>query len=108
MPTQKITITLPVTLIRQMDELARKRKQSRSAVMAAAARDQLARMEAEQMREGYLAMNPENQRFAEQAARIAEETLPAWEDKDWSREERSTGLTGIRRAAASRRASARR
>ncbi len=108
MPTEKVTITLPVTVIRQIDALARKRGQTRSAVLASAAKEELAKIEADAMRVGYLELNRENKRFAEQGARIAEETLPAWEDKDWSGEGRSTGSTGIRRTAASKRAYARR
>ena len=81
MPSDRLTITLPKTLVAQVRKRAREQKRPVSQVIVddlkAAERERIRRL----MIEGYIASREENLKIAEEFWPIAGETLP---DDDWS------------------------
>ena len=77
--TAKLTISLPEELIAFADEIARKKKTSRSKVFSSCLKEMAEAARAEAMIEGYKALAKENKQFAEDSIKIAHEVLPGWE-----------------------------
>jgi metal-responsive CopG/Arc/MetJ family transcriptional regulator len=77
--TAKLTISLPEELISFTDEVARKKKVSRSKVISACLRATAENYRIAEMAEGYQVMAKENKQFAALAAEIAHEVIPEWE-----------------------------
>ena len=76
--TAKLTISLPEELISFTDEVARKKRVSRSKVISACLRATAENYKVAEMKEGYQAMAKENKRFADTAIEIAHEVIPEW------------------------------
>jgi metal-responsive CopG/Arc/MetJ family transcriptional regulator len=77
--TAKLTISLPEELISFTDEVARKKKVSRSKVISACLRAIAEIYRVAEMTEGYQAMAKENKQLAALASEIAHEVIPEWE-----------------------------
>jgi metal-responsive CopG/Arc/MetJ family transcriptional regulator len=77
--TAKLTISLPEELISFTDEIARKKKVSRSKVISACLRTTAENLKVAEMAEGYQAMAKDNKKFAALASEIAHEVIPEWE-----------------------------
>jgi metal-responsive CopG/Arc/MetJ family transcriptional regulator len=76
--TAKLTISLPEELITFADEIARKKKVSRSQVIAACLRVTSENTKNAEMAEGYQALAKEHKQFAALASEIAHEVIPEW------------------------------
>jgi metal-responsive CopG/Arc/MetJ family transcriptional regulator len=76
--TAKLTISLPEELITFADEVARKKKVSRSKVISACLQATAKNYRVAEMAEGYQALEKENKQFARMAADIAHEVMPEW------------------------------
>ncbi len=76
--TAKMTISLPRELIAFADEIARKKRISRSKVVSECLRELYEKRLYEELKEGYLAMADEHKQFAEMAIKIAHEVVPEW------------------------------
>ncbi len=76
--TAKLTISLPEELVSFTDEVARKKKLSRSKVISACLRATAESYRVAEMAEGYQAMAKENKQFADLASEIVHEVLPEW------------------------------
>jgi metal-responsive CopG/Arc/MetJ family transcriptional regulator len=76
--TAKLTISLPEELISFTDEVARKKKVSRSKVISACLRETAENYRVAEMAEGYQVMAKENKQFADMAIEIAHEVIPEW------------------------------
>jgi metal-responsive CopG/Arc/MetJ family transcriptional regulator len=76
--TAKLTISLPEDLVSFADELARKKKISRSKVFSACLREMAERHRISEMAEGYIALGEEQKQFAAMASEIGHEVIPDW------------------------------
>jgi metal-responsive CopG/Arc/MetJ family transcriptional regulator len=76
--TAKLTISLPEELVAFADEIARKRKTSRSKVISACLRQAAEGNRVAEMAEGYRAMAGEQNNFAAIASEIEHEVIPEW------------------------------
>jgi metal-responsive CopG/Arc/MetJ family transcriptional regulator len=76
--TAKLTISLPEELISFTDEIARKKKVSRSKVISACLRATAENYKIAEMAEGYQAMAKEHKQFAALTSKIAHEVIPEW------------------------------
>jgi metal-responsive CopG/Arc/MetJ family transcriptional regulator len=76
--TAKLTICLPEELISFTDEVARKKKISRSKVISACLKATAENYRVAEMAEGYQALAKENQQFADMSIEIADEVIPEW------------------------------
>ncbi len=74
----KVTISLPYALLERVNEIAKKKRVSRSHVIANLLDKELAELEKEQMIEGYRAFAKENKEFAKRALPLAREVLLEW------------------------------
>lgn len=77
--TAKLTISLPEELVSFADEIARKKKVSRSQVFSSCLKEYAESYRIAEMAEGYQAMAGENQQLADAASRIEHEVIPGWE-----------------------------
>jgi metal-responsive CopG/Arc/MetJ family transcriptional regulator len=76
--TAKLTISLPEELISFTDEVAKKKKVSRSKVISACLRATAENYRVAEMAEGYQALTQEHEQFAALASEIAHEVIPEW------------------------------
>lgn len=76
--TAKLTISLPEELIAFADEIARKKKVSRSKVVSSCLRELAEKHRVAQMAEGYKAMAKKHKRLADMASKIEHEVIPEW------------------------------
>ncbi|MGD0780333.1 MAG: DUF6364 family protein [Dehalococcoidales bacterium] len=76
--TAKLTISLPEELISFTDEVAKKKKMSRSKVISACVKATAENYRVAEMAEGYQAMAKENKEFADMAIEIVHEVIPEW------------------------------
>ena len=76
--TVKLTISLPEELISFADEIARKKKVSRSKVFSSCLREFAEKHRIEEMVEGYKAMAEEQKQCAAMASEIEHEVIPDW------------------------------
>jgi metal-responsive CopG/Arc/MetJ family transcriptional regulator len=76
--TAKLTISLPEELISFADELAKKRKISRSKVFSSCLRDLAEEHRIAEMAEGYTAMAEDQKKLAAMASEIEHEVIPDW------------------------------
>ena len=76
--TAKLTISLPEELISFADEVAKKKKTSRSKVISACLRMAADNIRVAEMAEGYQAMSQENKQSADLASKIEHEVIPEW------------------------------
>ncbi|MHB8104292.1 MAG: DUF6364 family protein [Dehalococcoidales bacterium] len=76
--TAKLTISLPEELISFTDEVARKKKVSRSKVISACLKATAENYKIAEMAEGYQALAKDNKQFADIAIKIAHEVIPEW------------------------------
>ena len=79
--TARLTISLPIDLIAFADEIAAKKKISRSRAVAACLREIADKRTIVEMEEGYRVMTEENRRLAEQSIPLTLETWPEWGNK---------------------------
>ncbi len=77
--TAKLTISLPEELISFADEVASKKKTSRSKVISASLRMTAENYRVAEMAEGYQAMAKQNKQLADLASEIEHEVIPEWE-----------------------------
>jgi len=77
--TAKLTISLPEELISFTDEVAKKKKVSRSKVISACLRATAENYKVAEMAEGYKVMAQEHKQFADLVSKVAHEVLPEWE-----------------------------
>lgn len=75
----KLTVSLPRSLISFADEVARKRKTSRSRVVSSCLQEFAERCKLAEMEEGYKAMANEHRQFAEMSLALQREVVPEWE-----------------------------
>jgi len=78
--TAKLTISLPEELVSFADTVAKEKNISRSKVLSICLREAAEKRRAEEMAEGYKVMARELKRFAADAAKIAQEVLPEWDE----------------------------
>ncbi len=76
--TAKLTVTLPEDLISFADELAKKKKVSRSKVLTYCLREMAEKHRVAEMAEGYRAMAKEQEQVAAQTSEIEHEVIPEW------------------------------
>jgi metal-responsive CopG/Arc/MetJ family transcriptional regulator len=76
--TARLTISLPEELISFADEVAKKKKTSRSKVISACLKVTAENYRVAEMVEGYQAMTEEQKELAALAAEIEHEVLPEW------------------------------
>ena len=76
--TAKLTISLPEDLISFADEVARKKKTSRSKVISACLRRTAEDYRISEMAEGYQAMAEDLKDYAAIASKIEHEVIPDW------------------------------
>jgi len=76
--TAKLTISLPEELISFADEVARKKKTSRSKVISSSLQMTAENYRVAEMAEGYQALAQEHKRLASLASEIAHEVIPEW------------------------------
>ena len=76
--TAKLTVSLPEELIAFADEVASKKKISRSKVISASLRMTADNLKVAEMAEGYQAMAQENKQLADLASEIEHEVIPEW------------------------------
>ncbi|MBI4296690.1 MAG: hypothetical protein HY667_06200 [Chloroflexi bacterium] len=74
----KLTITVPKELVAVADDIAKKRKVSRSKVISQCLRELAEKRIEEEMKEGYIAMAEENRRTAEEFLEAQRGVLPEW------------------------------
>ena len=77
--TAKLTISLPEELISFADEIANKKKTSRSKVISTSLRMTAENYRVAEMVEGYEAMAKEDKQLADLASKIEHEVIPEWE-----------------------------
>lgn len=77
--TARLTISLPRSLLAFADEVASKKKISRSKVISDCLLEAAEKRKLAEMEEGYRAMAEEHRQFAETASTIAHEVVPKWE-----------------------------
>jgi metal-responsive CopG/Arc/MetJ family transcriptional regulator len=76
--TAKLTISLPEDLISFADEIAKKKKISRSRVFSSCLREFAERHKVVEMAKGYKAMAKEQKQFAAMVSEIEHEVIPEW------------------------------
>ncbi|MFC1979666.1 DUF6364 family protein [Chloroflexota bacterium] len=76
--TAKLTISLPEELISFADELAKKKKISRSKVFSSCLSEMAEKHRVAEMAEGYAAMAEEQKRLVVMASEIEHEVIPEW------------------------------
>lgn len=76
--TVKLTVTLPKDLISFADEIAKKRKISRSKVVSLCIQELAESYKVAEMTEGYRAMAKEQKQLADLASEIEHEVIPEW------------------------------
>ena len=76
--TAKLTISLPEELIYFTDEVAKKKKVSRSKVISACLKATAESYRVAEMKEGYQALAQENKKLADTAIETVHEVLPEW------------------------------
>ena len=76
---EKLTISLPKSLILFADEVANEKNISRSKVVSNCLREFAQKRTIKLMEEGYKAMAKEHEQFAEISAEAASEVVPPWD-----------------------------
>ena len=76
--TVKLTVTLPSELIASADEIAKKRKISRSKLVSLCIKELAESYKVAEMAEGYRAMAKEQKQSAALASEIEHEVIPEW------------------------------
>ena len=76
--TTKMTISIPEELAYFANEIAKKKKISRSQVFSACLKELSEKQKAAEMAEGYKALAPEHKEWAELAKNIEHEVIPEW------------------------------
>ncbi len=76
--TVKLTVSLPSELIASADEIAKKRKISRSKLVSLCIQELAESYKVAEMAEGYRAMANEQKQIAALASEIEHEVIPEW------------------------------
>ena len=76
---ERLTISLPRSLIALTDELASEKKTSRSKVVSACLQEFAQKRMLDLMEEGYRVMADEHREFARITAKAASEVVPPWD-----------------------------
>ena len=76
--TAKLTVSLPEDLISFADEIAKKKKISRSKVISLCLQELAESHKVAEMAEGYRAMSKEQKQLAALASEIEHEVIPEW------------------------------
>ena len=79
--TARLTINLPEELIAFADDIAKKKKTSRSKVISACLRNVAENNRVAEMAEGYQAMAGEQKDIAALASEIEHEVVPDWDNQ---------------------------
>ena len=76
--TVKLTVTLPSELIASADEIAKKRKISRSKLVSLCIQELAESYKIAEMAEGYRTLAKEQKQLADAASEIEHEVIPEW------------------------------
>lgn len=76
--TAKVTISLPLDLLKYADKMAEEQKTNRSQVISECIREIVKKKKEEELKEGYLAMAEEHKKFAALVFEAQREILPEW------------------------------